>query len=93
VRRKRLGGSPFVGGRQHYCYSISPWRRAVATAAASQHVVKAVVNLAKDFGQQTIAEGVEDERTLDLVRELGVDFAQGYYIGRPGPLATAGLLS
>jgi EAL domain-containing protein (putative c-di-GMP-specific phosphodiesterase class I) len=55
--------------------------------------VKAVVNLAKDFGQQTIAEGVEDERTLDLVRELDVDFAQGYYMGRPGPLDTAGLLS
>jgi PAS domain S-box-containing protein len=66
--------------------------RDVVDNHASQHVVKAVVNLAKDFGQQTIAEGVEDERTLDLVRELGVDFAQGYYIGRPGPLDTAGLL-
>jgi len=54
---------------------------------ASAHVVRAVVNLARDFGHRTIAEGVEDDETLELLRELGVDFAQGYVIGRPAPLA------
>jgi EAL domain-containing protein (putative c-di-GMP-specific phosphodiesterase class I) len=54
--------------------------------AASRHVVRAVVNLAQGFGQKTVAEGVEDAETLDLLRELGVDFAQGYHIGRPAPL-------
>jgi PAS domain S-box-containing protein len=56
---------------------------------ASQHVVHAVVNLARGFGHRTVAEGVEDQRTLELLREYGVDFAQGYAIGRPAPLADA----
>ena len=53
---------------------------------ANQHVVKAIVNLARGFGQETIAEGVEDAQTLDLLRDYGVDFAQGFYIGRPAPI-------
>ena len=53
---------------------------------ANQHVVKAIVNLAQGFGCQTIAEGVEDEETLKLLQEFKVDFAQGFYLGRPAPL-------
>ena len=53
----------------------------------SQHVVRAVVSLASDFGLRTIAEGVEDEETLAMLREYGADFAQGYHLGRPLPLA------
>jgi PAS domain S-box-containing protein len=53
---------------------------------ANQHVVKAIVNLAQGFGQKTIAEGVEDAETLELLREFGVDYAQGYHLGRPAPL-------
>jgi PAS domain S-box-containing protein len=53
---------------------------------ASQHVVESVVALARAFGLQTVAEGVEGAQTLELLRELGVDYAQGYFIGRPGPL-------
>jgi EAL domain-containing protein (putative c-di-GMP-specific phosphodiesterase class I) len=51
---------------------------------ASRHLVEAMVSLARCFGQQTIAEGVEDARTLEILRELGVDLAQGYYIAPPG---------
>jgi PAS domain S-box-containing protein len=54
---------------------------------ASRHVVEAVVNLAAGFGLQTVAEGVEDVETLELLGELGVGFAQGFHLGRPGPLA------
>jgi PAS domain S-box-containing protein len=50
---------------------------------SSRHVVSAVVNLARAFGMQTIAEGAENDATLRLLKELGVDFAQGYVIGRP----------
>jgi PAS domain S-box-containing protein len=57
---------------------------------ANQHVVKAIVSLAVGFGQKTIAEGVEDAETLELLREYGVDFAQGHHLGRPAPLASAG---
>jgi PAS domain S-box-containing protein len=52
-----------------------------------QHVVKAIVALATGFGQQTIAEGVENEDTLTLLRQLGVTHAQGYHIGRPRSIA------
>jgi EAL domain-containing protein (putative c-di-GMP-specific phosphodiesterase class I) len=55
---------------------------------ANQHLVTAIVNLARGFGKQTIAEGVEDEETLDLLRAYGVDFAQGYHLGRPVPIET-----
>jgi diguanylate cyclase (GGDEF)-like protein len=46
-------------------------------------VVSAIVGLAAGFGQETIAEGVEDEQTADILRELGVTYAQGYLYGRP----------
>ena len=52
----------------------------------NQHVVKAIVNLAQGFGRKTIAEGVETLATLDLLEEYGVDYAQGYAIGRPAPI-------
>lgn len=60
--------------------------RDITDNPASRHVVSAVVALARAFSLQTVAEGVEDAPTLDLLRELGVDFAQGYHIARPAPL-------
>jgi EAL domain-containing protein (putative c-di-GMP-specific phosphodiesterase class I) len=60
--------------------------RDLATNPASRHVVEAVVALATGFGLQTVAEGVEDSQTLEMLREYGVDYAQGYHVGRPAPL-------
>jgi EAL domain-containing protein (putative c-di-GMP-specific phosphodiesterase class I) len=60
--------------------------RDLPTNSANLHLVRAIVDLAAGFGQQTIAEGVEDEATLDLLRDEGVDFAQGYFLGEPAPL-------
>ena len=37
---------------------------------------------------KTIAEGVEDQETLDVLTEIGVDFAQGFLLHRPSPLPT-----
>jgi PAS domain S-box-containing protein len=54
---------------------------------ADRRLVQTVVSIAKGLSKQTIAEGVEDEETLSLLRDFGVDFAQGYFFGRPGPLA------
>ncbi|MBJ7330735.1 MAG: EAL domain-containing protein [Solirubrobacteraceae bacterium] len=61
--------------------------RDLTESHASQEVVRAVVSLARGFGQQTVAEGVEDRATMDLLRELGVDRAQGFAIARPAPVA------
>jgi PAS domain S-box-containing protein len=60
--------------------------RGLCESSANQHVVKAIVNLAQGFGCETIAEGVEDSETLELLREFGVDFGQGFHLGRPAPL-------
>jgi diguanylate cyclase (GGDEF)-like protein/PAS domain S-box-containing protein len=51
-----------------------------------QHLVQAMVAVARGLGKRTIAEFVGDDETLRLLREYGVDFAQGYFIGRPAPL-------
>ena len=59
--------------------------RDLMTNSASRHVVQAVIALARDFNLETVAEGVEDPDALDLLCRLGVDFAQGFHIGRPEP--------
>jgi len=56
----------------------------------SRAVVSGVVALARGFGLRTIAEGVENEATLALLLELGVDLAQGFHIARPAPTVAAG---
>ncbi|MDP9227710.1 MAG: EAL domain-containing protein [Actinomycetota bacterium] len=60
--------------------------RDIASNPANQHLVKATVGLARDFGYETIAEGVEDAKTLALLKDYGVDYAQGFHFGRPAPL-------
>lgn len=59
--------------------------RHLPTNTANQHLVQAIVNLAQSVDIETIAVGVEDKETLALLREYGVDYAQGYYISRPTP--------
>lgn len=51
-----------------------------------QHLVRAMVGVAKGLEKQTVAEFVQDEETLNLLKALSVDFAQGYYIGKPKPM-------
>ncbi|SDP11025.1 PAS domain S-box-containing protein [Nakamurella panacisegetis] len=60
--------------------------RDLVTHPNNLHVVKAIISLARAFGLKTIAEGVEDEQTLKLLKDEGVDFAQGFHLGRPAPL-------
>ena len=62
--------------------------RDVQTNSASYNVVRSIVSLAAGFGLKTVGEGVEDEATLNLLRGLGVDYGQGFHIGRPAPLET-----
>jgi diguanylate cyclase (GGDEF)-like protein/PAS domain S-box-containing protein len=50
---------------------------------ADQLFVKALVDVARGMGMRTIAEFVENEQVYQRVRSLGVDYVQGYYIGKP----------
>ena len=57
----------------------------LATSADDQLFVKALTDVAKGLGKVTVAEFVENAETLALLEAFGVDFAQGYHIGRPSP--------
>ena len=48
-------------------------------------IVRAVVDLARNLGLRTIAEGVEDRETWEHLRRLGCDSAQGFFLARPMP--------
>jgi diguanylate cyclase (GGDEF)-like protein len=60
--------------------------RDILTDRNSQATVKAIVELAKGLGIETVAEYVETAEIAEHVRLLGVDYAQGYAYGRPEPL-------
>jgi EAL domain-containing protein (putative c-di-GMP-specific phosphodiesterase class I) len=51
-------------------------------------MVKSIHELGRVMGKQTIAECVENSAVLEKLKEIGVDYAQGYHIGRPRPSET-----
>jgi EAL domain-containing protein (putative c-di-GMP-specific phosphodiesterase class I) len=48
-------------------------------------MVEAIVHIARVMGKSTVAEFVESNEILEALREIGVDYAQGYAIGKPLP--------
>jgi len=59
----------------------------------SLKITTAVAGLAKAMGMTATAEGVEDEKTGEILRDLGFDCGQGYLYGRPTPRAQAALVA
>ena len=47
------------------------------------YLVQSMLNMSKAFKMKTIAEFVESEQILNTISELGIDYAQGYYVGKP----------
>jgi len=60
---------------------------AAPTDRVARAVISSIVRMAGELGVQTVAESVESDSELEAVRSLGVDFAQGYLLGRPESLA------
>ncbi|NNL10558.1 MAG: EAL domain-containing protein, partial [Pseudomonadales bacterium] len=52
---------------------------------ASYSIVKLVIELAHSLGLCVVAEGVEDQRTLDKLKAMHCDYAQGFFIAKPMP--------
>ncbi len=52
----------------------------------NQAFIRAMVEISKVFGLRVIAEWVEDEETATMLREFDVEFGQGNFFGKPGPL-------
>ena len=61
--------------------------RGLSSSSMDRLVIEAIVSIARGMGKTTVAEFVTDERTIHLLREIGVDFAQGYHIGMPRPVS------
>ena len=61
--------------------------RDITHDAGDRHIVKAVIDLAHNFGLETVAEGVETIEQQDLLIELGCNETQGYYYSKPIPEA------
>jgi len=63
--------------------------RDLAANPVSQLVVNAIVGIARGMSKKTVAEFVGDANTTRLLCDSGVDYAQGYHIGLPRPVAEA----
>jgi diguanylate cyclase (GGDEF)-like protein len=57
--------------------------RELPRSPTDQRLVHALVQFAKAFGLETVAEGIEDAETLAIVRAFEIDYAQGFHIGEP----------
>ena len=55
----------------------------INTSNQSKTIVKNIINMAKDLGSLTVAEFVHNKEVFESVQELGVDFLQGFYLGKP----------
>ena len=57
------------------------------TSTVDRLTLEAVVTIAQGMGKPIVAEFVQNEETIALLRGLGVDFAQGYHISEPLPIS------
>jgi diguanylate cyclase (GGDEF)-like protein/PAS domain S-box-containing protein len=63
--------------------------RHLPASSTDQLILESIVGMCKGLGKRTIAEFVGDEKTVEVLREHDVDYAQGYHVGRPRPLNEA----
>jgi len=61
--------------------------KTLVTDSNNQKIVQSILHLAKGLGLETVAEGVEDVRAADMLRDWGCDYAQGFGLHRPAPSA------
>ena len=71
----------------HYFKIDSSLVGAAPTDRVARAVISSIVRMAGDLGIETVAESVESDTELQAVRALGVDYAQGFLMGRPESLA------
>ena len=54
-------------------------------------IVQSIAGIARGLGRATIAEFVDDPETIELLRRDGIDYAQGFHLGKPKPLGECNL--
>jgi len=58
----------------------------LSSSPSNEVLVDAIVQLGHSLGVQVVAEGVETQAELDVLRNLGCGLVQGYHLARPAPL-------
>lgn len=72
--------------RARYVKLDKSWIHGIDVEAAKRALVAGLHGFAAETGAALIAEGVETQSQLDTVRDLGIEYGQGYLLGRPGEL-------
>jgi EAL domain-containing protein (putative c-di-GMP-specific phosphodiesterase class I) len=80
------GGVDHLAGRFRYLKIDGQLTAKLVHDIADQRAVETIAQLARRYGQRTVAEQVEDVATLQVLEEFGVDEAQGFALGAPMPL-------
>ncbi len=57
--------------------------RELVVSGEDEALCRAIIVMAHSLGMQVIAEGIENQRQLSLLQEMGCDFGQGYYFSPP----------
>nr|WP_245742444.1 EAL domain-containing protein [Marinobacter segnicrescens] len=61
--------------------------RDICVDSTARVMVASINNIAQEMGLKTVAEFVENQAIVDELRQLGVDYAQGFHLGKPRPLS------
>ena len=61
--------------------------RGLSSSRVDREIVSSIVDVARSLDRETVGERVNDERTLVLMKQLGVDYAQGFHLGPPTPVS------
>ncbi|GEM_PF-1253280 len=61
----------------------------IADNPRHQIIVETIIDFAQKMGAKTIAEFVSDEKIYNRIKEIGIDYSQGYYTGKPEPLTSS----
>ena len=69
-----------------WCPAATPAMHVIPVDPMDHAIVEAINRIAHILGLKTVAEFVEDETTLERLRVLKVDYAQGYFIAKPEAL-------
>lgn len=92
----RIGIDDFGAGYSNFKYLLSlepsfikidgSIVKAAQSNERAKELIVSIVHFASQSGMETVAEFVDSEETLELMRNLGLDHIQGYYIGPPEPI-------
>jgi diguanylate cyclase (GGDEF)-like protein/PAS domain S-box-containing protein len=63
--------------------------RQLPSSQTDRLILDSIVQMSRGLGKRTIAEFAGDQATVEILRDRGVDFAQGFHVGRPLPVSSA----